>query len=935
MLRRGRWLGLLALVLAACQSVSEPSPNHQWQTVAAVGQPTARHEASWVAHQGKLYLLGGRRINPVDVFDPKTHRWTARSPTPIELHHFQAVSYGDAIYIIGAMTGGYPNEQPVERVIAYYPDRDEFQQLHAIPAERRRGGAGAVVYQDKIYLVGGISNGHVDGYRPWLDEYDPKSGRWRALPDAPNARDHLQAAVLGDQLLAFAGRTSSQATDQVLELTVSHGNVFDFVTETWQPTTTAFAIPTQRAGNMVATWGDQLIIGGGESGQQVAAHSEVEGFDPVRQRWQRWPSLQQGRHGTGFAVIDDYLYTASGSGNRGGGPELVDIERLHLPSAQRVAQAITSSSYRAPVYQQWHTVTLSFEGPPSSETATPNPFTDYLLEVEFTHAQERKTVRGFYAADGRAADSGADSGTIWQARFTPNHTGWWAYQARLRSATDIALDPASKGAQSITLPASQGRFHVMPSDKAERDLRALGRLQVVDGRYLWSATQQPWLKGGANSPENFLAYAGFDGTYRIQAQQRDGESQTDADLHEFLPHRSDWRDGDPLWRGENQHQHGHGIVGAVNYLASTGMNAIYFLTMNIGGDGKDVWPYRDPSDFTRFDVSKLDQWERLFAHMQRQGIVLHMVTQETENERLLDGGDTGRHRQLYYAELIARFGHHLGLIWNLGEENGPADWSPDAQDHAQRVAMAQFIDQHDPYQHPTVIHTHSNDPEQDAVLNPLLGLTAIDGLSMQVADPHRVNERIRTWRTRSKTAGQSWAITMDEVGPWQVGAAPDAIDPGHDTIRQHALWGSLLAGAGGVEWYIGAHNPTNDLTTEDWRGHATLWRQTRQALDFFQQWTRYWELQPMTLGLSPDNTYGATDANGTYVIYVPEGQPVQVMLPDPSASYSLHWFDPVGGGQLRAGDLPSRPANVQLALQPDPTQASGDSVALIRRLNES
>ncbi len=35
------------------------------------------------------------------------------------------------------------------------------------------------------------------------------------------------------------------------------------------------------------------------------------------------------------------------------------------------------------------------------------------------------------------------------------------------------------------------------------------------------------------------------------------------------------------------------------------MNSVYFLTLNILGDGKDVWPYINPKDLTQFDVSKL------------------------------------------------------------------------------------------------------------------------------------------------------------------------------------------------------------------------------------------------------------------------------------------------------------------------------------------
>ena len=159
-----------------------------------------------------------------------------------------------------------------------------------------------------------------------------------------------------------------------------------------------------------------------------------------------------------------------------------------------------------------------------------------------------------------------------------------------------------------------------------------------------------------------MAYSGFDGTYRLKEEARDGESAAIGGIHNFEPHLKDWNIGDPEW-GMGK---GRSIIGAMDYISEMGMNTAYFLTLNIDGDGNDVWPYENSKDFTRFDVSKLEQWNILFDHMQSKGILLHIVTQETENELLLDRGDTGPLRRLYFSELIARFGHHPALIWNLG-----------------------------------------------------------------------------------------------------------------------------------------------------------------------------------------------------------------------------------------------------------------------------
>src|SRR5918997_4181399 len=112
--------------------------------------------------------------------------------------------------------------------------------------------------------------------------------------------------------------------------------------------------------------------------------------------------------------------------------------------------------------------------------------------------------------------------------------------------------------------------------------------------------------------------------------------------------------------------------------------------------------------------------------MSRKGVMLHVVHQEQENDQLLDGGALGVERSVYYRELIARYGHNLGLQWNLGEENTNTD--------AQRKAFADYIKTVDPYDHPIVIHSFPN--SQDGTYGPLMGDKEIDGASLQTPTAH-------------------------------------------------------------------------------------------------------------------------------------------------------------------------------------------------------
>jgi hypothetical protein len=520
--------------------------------------------------------------------------------------------------------------------------------------------------------------------------------------------------------------------------------------------------------------------------------------------------------------------------------------------------------------------------------------------VTFSHADELIQLRGYYAGDGHADVSSADSGDIWQVKFTPPSTGVWRYTASLERADNIALAENTTQGQALTINNPEGVFRVVKSDKELPDFRASGRLTLNDGAFYFADKKRYWLKTGTNSPENLLAYEGFDGTYRMHASDREGEAKANTALHQFTPHLNDWLEGDLTWKDGK----GKGLVGLINYLSTQGMNANYFLTMNINGDGKDVWPYTSPTQFDRFDVSRLAQWELVFQYMQSKGILLHIVTQETENERLLDDGDTGPMRQLYYQELIARFGHHLAVVWNLGEENGPAEWSPPAQNDEQRKAMARFIKTHDPYDHPVFLHTHSEDKNRDDLLDALLGYPYIDGLSFQEAEPAKAGETILHWRRKSKAAGHEWAITMDEIGPWYTGAASDEETPGHPALVKDVLWGTLLSGATGVEWYFGAKTKENDLTAEDLRLRHDLWQYSRHAKDFFSRYIPWWNLISTNESvLSPVGAFASQFNQELFVAFVPKTEKVKLDLSGFNDNLEIHWYNPFTGGELISGGV--------------------------------
>jgi N-acetylneuraminic acid mutarotase len=299
----------------------------QWKVLETKNLPEERHENAFVSIGGKFYLVGGRKEKPVEVYDPQTRQWQKKAMVPLEMHHFQAVAHKSEIYVIGAFTGGFPHETPIPDVYIYNPTKDQWRKGGQIPEGRRRGAAGVTVYRDKIYLVSGIMDGHYDGHVPWFDEFDPATGKWRQLPDAPRARDHFQAAVADNKLVVAGGRRSSHKTGQVLNLTVPEVDVYDFKANAWKSMPASQNIPTQRAGCAAVTMGNKVVVIGGESSQKLA-HNQTEAFDVRTNSWQTMAPLQTGRHGTQAILHQNKVFIAAGSANQGGGPELNSMEVL-------------------------------------------------------------------------------------------------------------------------------------------------------------------------------------------------------------------------------------------------------------------------------------------------------------------------------------------------------------------------------------------------------------------------------------------------------------------------------------------------------------------------------------------------------------------------------------------------------------------------------
>jgi N-acetylneuraminic acid mutarotase len=305
-------------------SVNAFSQQGHWNTLITKNQVNGRSECGMAALDGKLYLIGGDGMNPVEVFDPKTLGWSKKSAPPVAMNHFAAVDLKNKIYVLEAFEGGsFPNQPNLSHVYIYDARTDSWSAGTGLAPERTRAAAGTAGYHGKLYLVNGIQHGHSSGTSNMFDVYDPEKDQWSALPDAPHIRDHCEAAVVGDKLYVAGGRnTSFRDPNHVITFfsqTVLDVDCFDFKSGHW--TTLSAKLPLGTGGGSMVNLKGILYYMGGERAtatERNAPRKNTFYLDPTHlEKWVETDSLNLARNGMSAAVIDDKIYAFGGAGGNG------------------------------------------------------------------------------------------------------------------------------------------------------------------------------------------------------------------------------------------------------------------------------------------------------------------------------------------------------------------------------------------------------------------------------------------------------------------------------------------------------------------------------------------------------------------------------------------------------------------------------------------
>lgn len=323
-----------------------PCKHGEWVNLAPI-QLHPRQEHGTVAIKNTtVAILGGvvpngdgvKTTGILQLYDIASNTWKTASPAPYAVNHPNLAVIDTTLYLLGGLADGpeVPGQEfnwvASTRSYAYDLATDTWSDLPPMPSGTERGSAIVGVYNEMIYLAGGMTvlqTSYQDAVNI-VTAFNTTSGEWQRLgaeaAEIPESRQHGAGAVIGDIFYVVGGRRFGQnnTRDTVFELDLTNPEAG------WRTSDGRMFVP--RGGLSGAAVGDQFYTFGGE-GSQTSSNgifNESEVFDTVSEKWMKLAPMDIPRHGTQAAAAGGRIYIPGG-GLEQGGTRPTDVFDVYCP----------------------------------------------------------------------------------------------------------------------------------------------------------------------------------------------------------------------------------------------------------------------------------------------------------------------------------------------------------------------------------------------------------------------------------------------------------------------------------------------------------------------------------------------------------------------------------------------------------------------------
>jgi N-acetylneuraminic acid mutarotase len=313
----------LSIVLVKL-TTSSRIPENSWTTKASM--LTSRTGSGAAAVNGIIYVIGGSQrynvtgtefsymsINATEAYDPATDTWIHKAPMPTPREGFGIVVYQNRIYCIGGRTVLKTDSNLTNVNEVYDPETDTWQAKTAMPTARY--GIQANEVNGKVYLIGGLVESESASIKDMSvqvsEVYDPETDTWTTGSSIPTAVRGYSSAVVDGKIYIISGVASGSAKTNLTQ-------IYDPKTDEWS---LGLPIPMSvSSAAAVATTGIKAVkaiyvIGGSNETNPLNGQYANQVYFPETNSWAMAANMPIDRAGLAAAVVNDTIFVMGGGHN--------------------------------------------------------------------------------------------------------------------------------------------------------------------------------------------------------------------------------------------------------------------------------------------------------------------------------------------------------------------------------------------------------------------------------------------------------------------------------------------------------------------------------------------------------------------------------------------------------------------------------------------
>lgn len=287
---------LYAFIYSFILATSAFAQDSPWQSAPSMKYARAAHAV--VSTNKAIYALAGtgtsgRPVLEVERFNGKT--WQSETNLPASgLNAPAAAVVDNRIYLIGGFNT--TTNVPVSLMQVY--DINTRMWIAGPPLPAPRGGHAAVVFQNRIHVLGG---GNSVSTLADHSVFDPATNQWSQLAPLPRSEGSPAVVVLGDKLYAIGGRSGFS----------DFGDVFIYDPKTNRWSVGPSIEPRGTAGAVV--YHDAIHLFGGESQAKRQCLNDALRLNPQPMKWEKLVSMPTARNFARAVPFQDAIYIVGGS----------------------------------------------------------------------------------------------------------------------------------------------------------------------------------------------------------------------------------------------------------------------------------------------------------------------------------------------------------------------------------------------------------------------------------------------------------------------------------------------------------------------------------------------------------------------------------------------------------------------------------------------